>query len=548
VVGIDQKTGKTLWRTQLEDYHDGFSFTGAFRYYDGIVFAPVSGADQGVRGFISALDASSGKELWRFYNIPAPGEVGGDTWPSPNDPDPQKAMAWTHGGATVWQAPAIDPTLGMMYYSTGNAGPDLGGDVRPGDNLFSASIVALDYKTGQYKWHFQEVHHEIWDFDAPSPVVLFDQTYNGVQRKGLYQPGKTGWIYFLDRTNGQPLVGINEQPVPQEPRQFTAATQPYPVGDRFANDCRDPLPSFPLAGCIFTTFWDIPVLTPFSASAGAEWSPSTYDPQTGYVYVNGQESTSAVAIRQIPYTHGESYLRGAIASTVGTPINNTFTAMDSRTNKIVWQKRTPGGQGYGALSTAGGLVFKGQVDGNLVALNATTGDQLWSFQTGLPISAPPMTWADSAGNEYVTVVVGGNRGGLTTLDGDQVWTFSLNGTVDQVEAPPSIQTAVTLPATGIKLGAPEAAPGQLGDNVLFAGTIDTEDYSFTPQAAQVPVGTTISWQNNGSVEHTATATDSTWDTGAISPGAMVSVAFNTAGTFVYSCTPHPWMIGEVIVQ
>ena len=127
----------------------------------------------------------------------------------------------------------LDPELGMVYFSTANAGPDNDGSVRPGDNLFTASILALDYRTGQYRWHFQQVHHDIWDFDAPSPTVLFDQVYNGQMRKGMYQAGKTGWLYFLDRQTGQPLIGIEERPVPQEPRQATAATQPYPVGDRF---------------------------------------------------------------------------------------------------------------------------------------------------------------------------------------------------------------------------------------------------------------------------------------------------------------------------
>ena len=162
-----------------------------------------------------------------------------------------------HGGASIWQAVAIDPDLGMLYFSTGNAGPDGDGSVRPGDNLFSASIVALDYGTGQYKWHFQEAHHDIWDFDVPSPTA-FDQTYSGVSRKGIYESGKTGWLYFLDRTNGQPLIGIEEKPVEQEPRQATAATQPYPVGDAFIDQCADPLPSFPLSKCIFGTYWDAP--------------------------------------------------------------------------------------------------------------------------------------------------------------------------------------------------------------------------------------------------------------------------------------------------
>src|SRR5215471_989032 len=245
-VGLDQQTGKLLWRTQLEDYHDGFSITGATRYYDGMVFTGMSGSENGVRGRLYALDAKTGREIWRFYTIPGPGDVGGDTWPSPNDPDPVKRDAYTHGGATVWQAPAIDPDLGMIYFSTGNAGPDYDGSVRPGDNLFTASILALDYKTGQYRWHFQQVHHDIWDFDAPSPTVLYDQTYNGVQRKGIYESSKTGWIYFLDRTNGKPLIGIDEKPVPQEARNATAATQPYPVGDAFMDQCPDPLPNIPL--------------------------------------------------------------------------------------------------------------------------------------------------------------------------------------------------------------------------------------------------------------------------------------------------------------
>jgi quinohemoprotein ethanol dehydrogenase len=547
-VALDQQTGKIAWRTQLEDYKDGYSLTGAYRYYDGLVFMGISGAENGIRGRVTALDAKDGHEVWRFYTIPAPGDIGGDTWPSPNDPDPDKVSAYTHGGASVWQAPAIDPDLGMLYFSTGNAGPDHDGSVRPGDNLFTASIVALDYKTGAYKWHFQQAHHEIWDFDAPSPVVLFDQTYNGQMRKGLYEPGKTGWIYWLDRSNGQPLIGIDEKPVPQEPRQATAATQPYPVGDSFVTQCPDALPQFPLSGCIFTPFWDSPVLLRPTGGGGAEWSPSTYDPQTGFAYVNGAEQDNAYAVRQLAYERGKTY-GGSISPTpLGAPINNTFTAMDSRTNKIVWQQRTQGGEGYGALSTAGGVVIKGQVDGNLVGLDATTGNQLWSFQTGLPIGAPPMAYS-VGGQEYVAVAVGGNRGGLTTTDGDEVWTFSLNGTVDQMEPPAPIQTSIDLAASPIKLGAPIAAPQTpVYGGKAFDGTMYTYEYAFTPQVVQVPVGTTLTWQNDGSVIHTATATDGSWDTGDINPGQTAQVTFDTSGTYTFNCTPHPWMLGRVVVQ
>src|SRR5215208_1090313 len=213
MVALDQASGKLAWRTQLEDYHDGYSITGATRYYDGMVFTGMSGGERGVRGRVYGLDAKTGREIWRFYTVPGPGEFGSETWPM-NDPDPYKANVYLRGGATVWQAPSIDPELGMMYFTTGNVSP-YEGTLRPGDNLFTTSFVALDYKTGQYKWHFQQVRHELWDFDLPSPTVLFEQTYNGVPRKGIFEASKTGWVYFLDRTNGEPLIGMDYRPVPQ---------------------------------------------------------------------------------------------------------------------------------------------------------------------------------------------------------------------------------------------------------------------------------------------------------------------------------------------
>ena len=548
-VALDQQTGKLLWRTQLEDYKDGFSLTGAYRYYDGLVFTGISGAENGIRGRVYGLDAKDGHEVWRFYTVAGPGEVGADSWPSATDPDPEKAAAYTHGGATVWQGPALDPELGMLYFSTGNAGPDYDGSMRPGDNLFAASIVAIDYKTGQYKWHFQEVHHDIWDFDAPSPVVLFDQTYNGVPKKGLYEAGKTGWLYLLDRTNGQPLIGINETPVEQEPRQATAATQPIPVGDPYMNQCGDPVPGFPITKCIYGTFWDQPVVFHPLGGGGTEWSPTAYSPQNGLIYVTAAEQDGTLAVRQLPFVLGKTYTRSVSPTPLGAPINSTYTAMDSRTNKIVWQKHDNFGQSYGSLATAGGLVLRGKVDGNLVAYDAQSGDELWSFQTGLPISAPPMTWSDGK-DQFVTLAVGGNRGGLITTDGDQVWTFSLNGLVDQMEAPGPIQSKIDLSAIPVKLGQNIATPQTpVYGGIPFDGTTFAYEYNFTPQVVQVPVGTTLTWKNDGAVIHTATAADGSWDTGDISGGGgTATVTFDTAGTFTYNCTPHPWMIGRVIVQ
>jgi quinohemoprotein ethanol dehydrogenase len=548
VVGIDQATGRLMWKTQLEDYREGYAITGATRYYDGLVFTGISGGEYGIRGRIYALDAKTGREVWRFYTVPGPGEIGAETWPM-NDPDPIKANIYLRGGATVWQAPTIDPELGMMYFTTGNASP-WEGSLRPGDSLFTASFVALDYKTGQYRWHFQQVRHEIWDFDLPSPTVLFDQTYNGVPKKGIFQASKTGWLYFLDRTNGQPLIGMEYRPVPQEPRQFTADTQPYPVGDAFVTQCADPIPEFPVQGCIFTPYWDIPVLNRPLGGGGSNWNPPSYHPPTGYVFVFGLEQNGAYAVNLLApaeYEPGKGYSRTANATALGSPINSTITAMDSRTNKIVWQHRNPGDANKGGLSTAGDLMFTGQADGFLTAYNVRTGDQLWKFQAGWGVGAPPMTY-EVDGVQYVAVAAGGNRGGHQTLDGDAVWAFSLNGTIDEVAAPPPIQTKIALGGTSIRVGQEVGGPTTLGGAWIFEGTVRTLDFRFDPQRVAIPVGATLSWENQGSTIHTVTDQRQSFDSGDIRAGGVYSRTFDTAGTIIYICTPHPWMIGEIQVQ
>ncbi len=205
LLALDQRTGQEVWSIQAERWQEGFSITSAPLYYDGMVITGFSGAEIGVRGRVKAYDADDGELLWTFYTIPGPGESGHETWPQDNE-------VWMHGGATVWQTPAVDPELELIYFSTGNPGPDFNGAVRAGDNLFSASIVAIEARTGKYRWHFQEVHHDIWDYDAPNPVALFDVTIDGRIRKGLAQVGKTGWAYILDRETGAPLIGIEERP------------------------------------------------------------------------------------------------------------------------------------------------------------------------------------------------------------------------------------------------------------------------------------------------------------------------------------------------
>src|SRR3954447_17540694 len=269
LVALDRNTGKTVWSVQAERWQEGNTITAAPLYYDGMVIVGFAGGENGVRGRVKAFDAKDGHSTWTFYTIPGPGEPGHETWPRDSD-------AWKYGGATVWQTPAVDPELGLLYFTTGNPGPDFNGRVRPGDNLYSVSIVAVEAKTGKYRWHFQQVHHDIWDYDSPNPVILFDVKINGRARKAVAEAGKTGWVYILDRVTGDPLLGIDEKPVVQEPRQYTSATQPFPRGDAFVPQQVDIAPEdMPLVnrGRIFTPFWKDGVVVRPSSRGGANWPP-----------------------------------------------------------------------------------------------------------------------------------------------------------------------------------------------------------------------------------------------------------------------------------
>ncbi|MEY4762685.1 MAG: hypothetical protein RLZZ200_2541, partial [Pseudomonadota bacterium] len=297
---LDQRDGSLLWQVAVERWEEGYAITAAPLYYDGLVLIGVNGGEMGTRGKLRAYDARNGALVWTFHTVPGPGEKGHDSWPKDTD-------AWKRGGASIWQTPAIDPELGLVYFSTANPGPDLNGSVREGDNLFANSIVALDVRTGRYRWHFQEVHHDIWDYDAPNPVILFDAEVKGRSRKGLVQVGKTGWAYLLDRRTGKPLLGIEERPVPQDPRQRTAATQPYPVGDAVVPQQIDIVPedarrlpgsaAIPNGGRIFTPFWTEPTMMKPGTMGGANWPPSAYDPETKLLYVCASDRISNFAVR-----------------------------------------------------------------------------------------------------------------------------------------------------------------------------------------------------------------------------------------------------------
>ena len=429
LVALDQRSGAVLWSVQAERWQDGFSITSAPLYYDGLVITGFAGAEYGIRGRVKAFDASNGSLAWTFYTVPGPGEVGHDSWPSDND-------VWQHGGASVWQTPAVDPELGLLYFSTGNPGPDFNGAVRAGDNLFSVSIVAIDPETGTYRWHFQQVHHDLWDYDAPNPVVLFDIEIDGEVRKALAQASKTGWVYILDRETGQPLVGIEERPVPQEPRQATAPTQPFPVGDAFVPQSV-PIPPEGFRpvneGRIFTPFWTEAIVARPGQGGGANWPPSSYDPRTGYLYVCASDRAGVFRGGDVDNEiapDGERYIGGAFGS-VPFGVTGIFAALDMRTNRLVWQQEWPERCYSGSVATAGGLLFVGRSDGRLTALDSTSGALLWAFQTGAGVNATASVF-EHGGQQYVVVLSAGSLF-AGSPHGDSVWLFSLEGQIGPVE-------------------------------------------------------------------------------------------------------------------
>ena len=491
---LDQATGAVAWSVQAERWQEGYTITSAPLYFDGLVITGFAGAEYGIRGRVKAFDASDGSLAWTFHTVPGPGEVGHDTWPD-NE-------IWRDGGASVWQTPAVDPELGMIYFSTGNPGPDYNGSVRPGDNLFSASIVAVDAHTGEYRWHFQQVHHDIWDYDAPSPVVLFDIDIDGIQRRAIAGTSKTGWVYILDRATGEPLIGIDEQPVPQEPRQATAATQPYPIGDAIVPQSIDIAPEgFELVnqGRIFTPFWtDRTVVLKPAIGGGVNWPPSSYDPVAGHLFVCAQDSYGAFRADPIDDSRppeGEQYAAG-IFDRAPMPRLGVFAAMDMQTNRIVWRQHWPERCYSGSVATAGGLVFVGRNDGRLTALDSRNGRMLWDFQTGAGMNAPASVF-EYQDRQYVVAYSAGNLF-AGSAKGDSVWLFALDGTLDPVPEASELMT-LTAAAAGeadlangraVYLTACTACHGEQGEGGHGGG----------PALASVSVGRIIQVVNEGSGE------------------------------------------------
>ena len=463
LVALDRSTGKVAWSIQAERWQDAFSITAAPLYVDGKVIIGFAGGDRGTRSRLKAYDANDGRLIWTFYTIPGPGEPGHDTWPKDND-------SWKYGGAAIWQTPAFDPELGLLYFSTGNAAPDYNGGFRAGDNLYAASMLAIEAATGKYRWHFQQVHHDIWDYDAVNPVILMDVTVGGRVRKAIAEVGKTGWAYILDRTTGKPLIGIDEKPVPQEPKQRTAATQPFPRGDSIVPQFIDVAPEGHVLvndGRIFTPFVGATatIVAP-GIWGGASWPPSSYDPVQQRMFVcassviNGFTGGGDTNF-QPPKKDGSSYLGGA---TTFTRVARTgiIAALDVTTNKLAWRYQWPEQCYSGTLATAGGLLFVGRNDGRLIALDSTTGTQLWEFQTGAGMHAAVSTF-ELKGKQYVLAYSGGSAL-IGSARGDSVWLFGLEGKLGPAQpGTPVSRNAAATPAAPAAVAAGFSRPVDLAE-------------------------------------------------------------------------------------
>lgn len=405
LVSLDAKTGKLLWETEIADPEKGYSETMAPTVVDGKVLIGTNGGEYGIRGFVKAFDANTGKLLWTFYTIPDKGQEG--VWAENDatgrnmhrDIAAEKAELAKGGGSFfqtlgggVWMNPAVDLKTRTIFFVVGNPSPDLYGAIRPGDNLYTDSLVALDLDTGAYKWHYQYIAHDVWDLDSVSPPILVDaKDAKGRVIPAVIHGGKTGNIYVHDRSNGK-LLRFSEAMIPQEGMW----TLPTPGGARM-------LPG---------------------ANGGVEWSPMAYHPDLHLAYALNLHQPMTYHVETAPYPGGSKLWLGGAFKTIPTEKQwGRVAAVDINTGKMVWKFDTAEPLIGGALATAGDLVFYGEGNGMFRALDARNGKKLWEFNCGAGANAMPVSYMVK-GRQYVAMGCGGN----TQLDfkrGNSLFVFAL---------------------------------------------------------------------------------------------------------------------------
>ena len=391
LIAIDAKNGRPIWDKALVDPALGYSFTLApLIVKDKVIIGP-SGGEYGIRGFVAAFDAKTGAEVWRFNTIPGPGERGHDTWT-----DAEKT-AWKTGGGPAWVTGSYDPQLNLTYWGTGNPGPDWNGDPRPGDNLYTDSVIALDADSGQLKWHYQFTPHDEFDYDATQVPVLVDMTWQGQPRKLMLWANRNGFWYVLDRTNGQFLQG----------KPFTKVTWATGI-DQHGRPQRALAPT--AEGTLV-----------FPNNQGAtNWYSPSYSPRTGLFYIPSWMDTFSRYFKvPVEYKEGSQYVgrfptmafpalrtpAGAINQRVPEDGYGAIQAFDPSTGERKWEFKMVDVTDSGVLSTASDLVFAGGREGYFFALDARTGEPLWRASVGGQVSAGPMSYAID-GRQYVAIAAG----------------------------------------------------------------------------------------------------------------------------------------------
>ena len=393
LIALDTRSGKPVWDTTVADVNAAYTMTLAPLVVKDKVVVGVSGGEFGIRGFVAAYDAATGKEAWKFHTIPAPGEPGHETWGNTD--------AWQHGGAPVWLTGSFDPELNLMYWGVGNPGPDWNPDQRPGDNLYSSSVIALDPDTGTLKWHYQFTPNDGYDYDSVQIPVLVDANWNGSPRKLMMWANRNGFFYVLDRTNGQfmsgtPFVKVNWA------SGFDAKGRPIQTRQP------DGMPTYP------------------GNQGGTNWYSPSYSPRTGLFYVSAWEDYASVYRKQeVEYKAGQLFLggqprafgpvpnapgvptlrRGPINSWTEAAGNGAVIAMDPMTGRKKWTFDTTDVIDSGILTTASDLLFVGGREGYFHALDARNGSLLWKVNLGGQITAGPMTY-QMGDKQFVAIASG----------------------------------------------------------------------------------------------------------------------------------------------
>ncbi len=374
---LDARSGNLVWNVAYAGWNKNYGATSAPLVVKDKVLVGTSGGDDGVRGFVAAYDALTGKLAWRFWTIPGPGESGAESWPG---------NLYLHGGGTTWMPGTYDPELDTIYWGTSNPAPDFEGGVRPGDDLYTDCVLALEPDTGRLKWYFQFTPHDLFDYDAVETPILIDAVYRGAARKLLVQANRNGYIYVLDRTDGKflsaaPFVeklnwakGINAQG-----RPLLTGVEPTAAGTRVC-------PGY---------------------SGATNWFAPSYSESTHSVYFIALEECETYFFKPQSFHEGQGYYSTGVKRIAREISQKVLVAFNLDADRIAWKypQTGTGRSSSGTLATAAGLVFFGDDAGSFEAIEASTGKPLWHFDTGQEISASPMTYA-IAGKQYVAIAAG----------------------------------------------------------------------------------------------------------------------------------------------